>query len=196
MIWYNLTDLLPTVYREIKSMYAAAETEDVELRNFIAMSKRVFDNFFIQTCDVDTIKYYEDLLGIEAINKDDLEERRAFVLSALNDQKPFTLQYLIEQLDAIFGAGNWSFPDDVEGNPDAPYFDEGNTKMPKRKGRRLMIAVFNALWSQLRQLFYILVRILPCHILPRIEQSNKSVQSVNPNVSCLAGTVARATCTY
>lgn len=196
MIWYNLTDLLPTVYREIKSMYAAAETEDVELRNFIAMSKRVFDNFFIQTCDVDTIKYYEDLLGIEAINKDDLEERRAFVLSALNDQKPFTLQYLIEQLDAIFGAGNWSFPDDFEGNPDAPYFDEENIKMPKGKGRRLMIAVFNALWSQLRQLFYILVRILPCHILPRIEQINNAVQPINPNVSCLAGTVARATCTY
>lgn len=196
MIWYNLTDLLPTVYREIKSMYAAAETEDVELRNFIAMSKRVFDNFFIQTCDVDTIKYYEDLLGIEAINKDDLEERRAFVLSALNDQKPFTLQYLIEQLDAIFGANNWSFPEYTEENPDAPYFDEENTNMPKGKGRRLMITVFNALWSQLRQLFYILARILPCHILPRIEQGNKAAQSVNPNVSCLAGTVARATCTY
>lgn len=196
MIWYNLTDLLPTVYREIKSMYAAAETEDVELRNFIAMSKRVLDNFFIQTCDVDTIKYYEDLLGIEAINKDDLEERRAFVLSALNNQKPFTLQYLIEQLDAIFGADNWSFPEYTEENPDAPYFDEENANMPKGKGRRLMIAVFNALWSQLRQLFYILARILPCHILPKIAQGNLADQFVNPNVSCLAGTVARATCTY
>lgn len=196
MIWYSLTDLLPTVYREIKSMYAAAETEDVELRNFIAMSKRVFDNFFIQTCDVETIKYYEDLLGIEAINKDNLEERREFVLSALNNQKPFTLQYLIEQLDAIFGADNWSFPEYTEENPDAPYFDEENTNMPKGKGRRLMITVFNALWSQLRQLFYILARILPCHILPKIAQGNLADQFVNPNVSCLAGTVARATCTY
>lgn len=108
MLWFDIPDdLLPPVYRAIKDMYAYARTLDTTLREALSNMEKVKQNFFIQTCDEDTLQYWENLLQIETIPGDTMEKRRQDVLMYLNNQKPYTEKFLRENLDLYLGEGNY-----------------------------------------------------------------------------------------
>lgn len=109
MHWYDLPDLLPPVYRNIKSMFATADAENIELLKFQAFVTRILDNFFIQTCDVQTIEYWETLLDIKLYGNPTLDERREMILLHLNNSDPITDPFVKQVMHNLFGQGNYTF---------------------------------------------------------------------------------------
>lgn len=107
MHWYDLTELLPPVFRNIKSMFSAAFTENIELLNLKSYLTAIKDNFFIQTCDVQTLQYWESLLGIRINGTETIEQRRQEILLHLANNQAITFLYTKKVLTDIFGEGNF-----------------------------------------------------------------------------------------
>lgn len=108
MYWFDIADeLLPPVYQAIKDMYEYARTLDTELRQFNLKVGDVRKNFFIQTCDIETLEYWESLLSITLYGWETIEERRQFVLLHLNNRFPTSEPYVRHVLDEMFGAGHY-----------------------------------------------------------------------------------------
>lgn len=103
----NLIDLLPNYFRKVKDFIALLETESIELWDLDDLVNRVYDNFFIQTADTETIKYHESLFGIVAQPDESLSFRRARVINRYNNRVPFTIATLKEKLNLLIGFGNW-----------------------------------------------------------------------------------------
>lgn len=109
MYWFDIPDeLLPPVYRNIQDMYAYARTLDTELREFLVYEGEVLDNFFIQTCDEETLQAWENLLGIASYVGESIEDRRRFVLAYLNNQYPITEPYIRKTMADLFGADGYT----------------------------------------------------------------------------------------
>ena len=58
-------------------------------------------NFFIQSCDLETLEYYEKLLDIIPQSDQTLEERRAQVLALIGATQQFTEIYFRQRLSAL-----------------------------------------------------------------------------------------------
>ena len=114
MFWFDIADeLLPPVYRAIKDMYAYARSLDTELREALANMIAVRTNFFIQTCDEETLEYWENLLGISSYTGETIEERRQFVLMYLNNRFPTSEPYVRYLMTKMFGESNFSLEFDA-----------------------------------------------------------------------------------
>lgn len=114
MFWFDIADeLLPPVYRAIKDMYAYARSLDTELREALANMIAVRTNFFIQTCDEETLEYWENLLGISSYVSESIEERRQFILMYLNNRFPTSEPYVRYLMTKMFGESNFSLEFDA-----------------------------------------------------------------------------------
>lgn len=109
MRWYDLQTLLPTVYAGIKSMYATAESENTELLEAKADYTKILDNFFVQTCGVQTLEYWENLIGITLYGDETIESRRQMVLLYLANNWQITQPFVKQRMLELFGVGNYSF---------------------------------------------------------------------------------------
>ena len=108
MFWFDIADvLLPPVYQAIKDMYAYARTLDTELRESLVNMAAVRTNFFIQTCDEQTLQDWENLLGISSYTGETIEERRQFVLMYLNNRFPTSESYIRHVMDMMFGSEHY-----------------------------------------------------------------------------------------
>lgn len=108
MFWFDIADvLLPPVYQAIKDMYAYARTLDTELRESLVNMTAVRTNFFIQTCDEQTLQDWENLLGISLYTGETLEERRQFILMYLNNRFPTSEPYIRHVMDMMFGSEHY-----------------------------------------------------------------------------------------
>lgn len=116
MRWYNLQDLLPPVYANIKSMYATAETENTELLNVRLSIRQILENMYIQTCDLETLEYWERTIGIELYGDETEESRRRMVLLYLADNWQITKPYVESVMLELFGEGNFVFEYDFNNN--------------------------------------------------------------------------------
>lgn len=116
MRWYDLPDLLPPVYSGIRSMYETADTENTELKEAYALRNAIMRNFFVQTCDIKTLQYWEGLLGIDVIPGETVQERRDIILLYLVNNWQITKPYVEYQMYTAFGAGNYLFEYDSENN--------------------------------------------------------------------------------
>lgn len=116
MRWYNLQDLLPPVYAGIKSMYATAETENTELLNVRLSIRQILENMYIQTCDLETLEYWERTIGIELYGDETEESRRRMVLLYLADNWQITKPYVESVMLELFGEGNFVFEYDFNNN--------------------------------------------------------------------------------
>lgn len=114
MRWYYMPDLLPPVYAGIESMRATAETEDVELRNFYAIRDSILANFYVQTCDVKTLQYWEQLLEIELDGGETIDQRRQMILMYLIANWQITKPYVEKVGVGYFGEGNFAITYDPD----------------------------------------------------------------------------------
>lgn len=114
MRWYDLPSLLPPVYANIKSMHATADTENTELLSVKASIKEILDNFFIQTCDEETLSEWERIIGIELYGDETIETRRQMVLLYLANNWQITAPYVKQQMLDLFGVGNYEFEYDPQ----------------------------------------------------------------------------------
>lgn len=116
MRWYDLQTLLPPVYAGIKSMYATAESENTELLESKADYAKILENFFIQTCDVSTLEYWENIMGIKLYGDETIESRRQMVLLYLANNWQITKPYVKQRMLELFGVGNYEFEYDEYNN--------------------------------------------------------------------------------
>ena len=121
MHWYDLTELLPPVFRSIKSMFSAADSENTELLQFKATLNEIKENFFIQTCDEQTLKYWESLLNIKVYASETIEDRRQEIIRRLMNNQSITITYMRKVMDDLFGSGNYEILIDND-NPFIIYF--------------------------------------------------------------------------
>ena len=150
MKWFDVPDeLLPPVYRKIKDMYAYARSLDTELREFLLYARRILANFFVQTCDLQTLEYWEQLLNIRLYGDETIEDRRRNVLLYLNNSTPTTEAYVRKVLTDLFGEDNYNLYFDVENN--RPY--------------DLYIEVKNTDINTLNKFMYWFTAMCPAHIL-------------------------------
>lgn len=186
MIWYTLTELLPPIYRQIKAMFATADAENAELLELAGDSEAVQDNFFVQTCDAQTLAYYESLLRLVPYDESNIDARRADVLAAMSNVTRYTMPYLMERLNEIFGLGNWdAYVEQVEN----PAMGGGGDTGPK-----LYISVRNPFGGTIYRLNGVLNQILPCHVLRDISENVAVNADVCPNAAAMCGITYNAVC--
>ena len=98
----------PPWFREILDFQALCRTEGEELRVMAMFMERVHQNFFVQTMDEETAAGWEAIFRIVPNPvTETLAFRRDRILNRLSMHPPFTLTFLYQRLDALFGPGNW-----------------------------------------------------------------------------------------
>jgi len=146
----NPIGLLPPYFQSIKDFIALMETERIELTTLQMFIMRVYDNLFIQTCDEDTLRYHEQLLGIFIQPGDTLDERRLRILNRYNTVLPITLPSLKLRLNNLLGVGNWKL--DI----DYPNYT-------------VSVTFLNVAVGLINEAVNMLLQTLPAHLLPIIE---------------------------
>ncbi len=149
----NICQYWPPWFRRILDFQALCQTEGVELDALAGAIERVRDNLFVQTMDEGTTAQWEGILRILPSPSDTLEFRRLRVLNRIALRPPFTLTFLYQKMDLLFGPGNWSVAVDY------PEYT-------------LYISADAALKDRFTELSALLNIIKPCHIVyvccPRI----------------------------
>jgi hypothetical protein len=146
MHWYDLTELLPPVFRKIKSMFSAAFAENTELLQFRAYLREIRDNFFIQTCDEQTLQYWESLLNIKLYGGETINERRNMIILHLTNNQAITILYARKVMNDLFGEGNYEL-----------FYDQATPYI-------LYITIFDTDLSKLETFLYWFEEVCPAHI--------------------------------
>lgn len=108
MLETDLCQYWPPWFREILDFQALCQTEGEELQAMAAAMERVRANLFVQTMDEATTAEWEAIFHIVPNPvTEPLDFRRNRVLNRLSMHPPFTLTFLHQRLDALFGPGNW-----------------------------------------------------------------------------------------
>lgn len=104
----DLCQYWPRWFREILDFQALCRTEGEELRALAAFMEQVHKNLFVQTMDEATTAGWEAIFRIVPNPvTETLAFRRDRILNRLSMHPPFTLTFLYQRLDALFGPGNW-----------------------------------------------------------------------------------------
>lgn len=146
MHWYDLQELLPPVYAGVQSMYETAVTENIELQELYAIRSAILRNFFVQTCDVKTLQYWEQLLGIENYGGETIAQRRAMIMLYLVNNWQITKPYVQHVGEDYFGEGNFSIE-----------YDENNHLI-------VYLRMTNADWMPTRKFMRWFEKVCPAHI--------------------------------
>ena len=103
----NICKYYPHWFRRILDFQALCRSEGEELRFLAEAMDRIHQNMFVQTMDEGTTAQWEAILRIIRAPEEDLEFRRLRVLNRLALRPPFTLAFLREKLEALFGPDNY-----------------------------------------------------------------------------------------
>lgn len=96
----KLLEYLPEILQPIREYQLLSEVESPEITRLYQEIERLLQNSFIETADVQGIKRWEQLLGIQAESQN-LEERRTAILGRWNRSLPYTMTRLREYLDVL-----------------------------------------------------------------------------------------------
>lgn len=97
----------PPWFRRILDFQALCQTEKVELDAMAEAMDQIHKNLFVQTMDEGTCAQWEAILRILPAPEETLDFRRLRVQNRLSLRPPFTLIFLREKLDLLFGPGNY-----------------------------------------------------------------------------------------
>ena len=103
----NVCQYYPHWFRDILDFQYLCRTESQELHLLAEDMDRLHSNLFIQTMDEGTCAQWEAILRILPAPGETLAFRRLRVLNRLALRPPFTLAFLREKLEELFGQGNW-----------------------------------------------------------------------------------------
>lgn len=97
----------PPWFRRILDFQALCQTEKAELDAMAEAMDQIHKNLFVQTMDEGTTAQWEAILRILPTPEETLDFRRLRVQNRLSLRPPFTLIFLQEKLDLLFGPGNY-----------------------------------------------------------------------------------------
>lgn len=104
---------LPEGLRGVRELSAIMDAETPEFSSLSVAQRRMLDDQFVMTASESAIRRYEQMLGIPRTTKDSLDDRRLKILVKLNNQLPYSMGWLRNKLDTLFGAGNYEIIRDV-----------------------------------------------------------------------------------
>lgn len=105
----HLIDYLPLYEREYREIQEIMQADEKELSEIWKLLEDLLNDQFVQTATDKGISRWESILGIEPRNIDTLDERRFKILVKLNEQLPYTLSTVKEQLNMLCGADGYQF---------------------------------------------------------------------------------------
>lgn len=138
----SLKEFVPDLYDNVREFEVLFEVEDKLIGHIDQQINQIKSNQWIQTADEQTIGFHEQLLGILANPEiEDLTFRRQRILNRLQSMPPFTVPYLRDHLDRIFGADNYALIVNYEdyqivlesSSDNANWFQEANIIINKIK---------------------------------------------------------------
>lgn len=140
----NLIEQLPTYFRPVLEFQQLmiAHGWGYDLAGNTA--GLVLNNFFLQTCDEDTIAQYEKLFGIIPEAGDTMEYRRERILQIFSSVAPFDINYLDDRLRELFGG------------------DYALTVYPEES--RLIVNLTSERYGAVALLYNLLLDVVPAHI--------------------------------
>ena len=98
-----LMEQLPDWFKPVLEYIAIMQAYAVELSGVEAAAAKIQANYFVETADSDTLKYWEDLMNIPQRAGDTLEFRRTRIMLRLNQRPPITVWDLHDKLTELFG---------------------------------------------------------------------------------------------
>ena len=104
----NLIDHLPLFVQEFREIQNITSAENPEFQSAMDSSEIVKNNMFVMHTDEAGVERYEKMLGLTASKNDNLSNRRARVLAQYTNSVVYTLRGLIERLNVILGAENYT----------------------------------------------------------------------------------------
>jgi hypothetical protein len=138
----SLKEFVPDLYDNVREFEVLFEVEEKLIGHIDQQINQIKSNQWIQTADEQTIGFHEQLLGILANPEiEDLTFRRQRILNRLQSMPPFTVPYLRDHLDRIFGADNYALIVNYEdyqivlesSSDNANWFQEANIIINKIK---------------------------------------------------------------
>lgn len=104
----SLMKYIPPTLQEIKELQAAYIGQAVGITLYEQEAARQYDNQFIESLDEEGVQRHEKILSIKPRATDSLEDRRFRILARYNEQLPYTIRRLYQQLIALCGEGGFS----------------------------------------------------------------------------------------
>lgn len=104
---------LPLFVQEYREIRAIMNAENPEFQTAEDETEIIFNNQFIQSCNLKGIARFESLMGIVPEPDDTLASRISRVLTRWNDTVPYTFIVLCQRLDTLCGEGNYEIERDI-----------------------------------------------------------------------------------
>ena len=104
----RLIQYLPYFMQDIKDMKAIMETEQDEVEKLWQEVGQVTNNQFVATASKEGVARWEKILELQVKGTEDIETRKFRILTRLNEQLPYTLPVLKQQLDSLCGTEHYS----------------------------------------------------------------------------------------
>ena len=145
-----LMDQLPEWFKPILEYIAIMQAYAGVFSGIEEKAALLEANYFIQTADDATLRYWEKLLGIPTRMGDPLEFRRQRIFLRLNERAPFTIWDLRDRLTELFG-------DDYTMSLDVPIC-------------KLYISVTSERYGAIDLLYDVINEIVPVHLAVKANQ--------------------------
>lgn len=109
----ELLNHLPLFIQEYREIRAIMNAENPEIQSAEDETEIIFNNQFIQSCNLKGIAKFESLMGITPEPDDTLQSRISRVLTRWNDTVPYTFIVLCQRLDLLCGKDNYEIERDI-----------------------------------------------------------------------------------
>lgn len=98
-----LMQQLPDYFKPVLEYIELMKAYGFSLDKVEALSESLYNNMFIQTCDAETIKYWETLFKLSVRYGETLDYRRERLMQKFNQILPYTIGSFKARLTELFG---------------------------------------------------------------------------------------------
>lgn len=99
----NVLEYLPNVIREFKEFQSLAIVQNPEIKELWSIVENVMSDQFLNDSTENGVKRWEDILRIVPKGTDSIDLRKFRILARLNEQLPYTILTLEQQLFNLCG---------------------------------------------------------------------------------------------
>ena len=104
---------LPDHLRDVRELRAIMDAETPEFSKLTAAQRQMLNDQFVSTASKSALRRNEQMLSTPRAVSDSLDDRRFKILSKLNNQLPYSMRWLRQKLDTLFGTGNYQIIRDL-----------------------------------------------------------------------------------
>lgn len=102
----KLIEYMPPFLKNVREFNKIFDSEDIELQNLEVNLKKLLTEVIVSTADSYGLDRYEKILKIKN-DTNDINKRRFKILSRLNNQIPYSYNWLVEKLNTTIGKDNY-----------------------------------------------------------------------------------------